>query len=33
MTRDVRKSLKDVYYVEAEIDFKSDGTIEIKKPK
>lgn len=33
MTKDVRESLKDVYYVEAEVDFKSDGTIEITKPK
>ncbi|MBU8848205.1 MAG: sulfurtransferase [Desulfobacterales bacterium] len=33
MVKDIRESLKDVYYVEAEIDFKSDGTIEIKKPK
>ncbi|WP_299978700.1 rhodanese-like domain-containing protein [Desulfobacula sp.] len=33
MIKDVRESLKDVYYVEAEIDFKSDGNIEIKKPK
>ncbi len=33
MVKDVRESLKDVYYLEAEIDFKSDGTIEIKKPK
>ncbi|MBC2703948.1 rhodanese-like domain-containing protein [Desulfobacula sp.] len=33
MVKDVKKSLKDVYYVEAEINFKSDGNIEIKKPK
>ena len=33
MVKDVRESLKDIYYVEAEIDFKSDGNIEIKKPK
>ena len=33
MAKDVRQSLKDVYYVEAEIDFKSNGNIEIKKPK
>lgn len=33
MVKDVRESLKDIYYVEAEIDFKSDGTIEIQKPK
>ncbi|WP_300461591.1 rhodanese-like domain-containing protein [Desulfobacula sp.] len=33
MTQDVRESLKDVFYVEAEIDFKKDGNIEIKAPK
>ncbi len=33
MTKDVRESLKDVFYVEAEIDFKNNGNIEIKKPK
>ncbi len=33
MTREVRESLKDVFYVEAEIDFKSDGSFEIKKPQ
>ena len=33
MAKDVRQSLKYVYYVEAEIDFKSNGNIEIKKPK
>lgn len=33
MTRDVRETLKDVYYVEAEIDFKGDGAFEIKAPK
>lgn len=33
MVKDVRESLKDVYYVEADIDFKTDGTIEIKSPK
>jgi len=33
MVKDVRESLKDVYYVEAEIDFKSDGTFVIKEPK
>ncbi|MCK5165242.1 MAG: rhodanese-like domain-containing protein [Desulfobacula sp.] len=33
MAKDVRQSLKNVYYVEAEIDFKSNGNIEIKKPK
>jgi rhodanese-related sulfurtransferase len=31
MTKDVRESLKDVYYVEAQIDFKEDGKFEIKK--
>jgi rhodanese-related sulfurtransferase len=33
MTKDVRESLKDVFYVEAEVDFKSDGSFEIKKPE
>jgi len=33
MTREVRESLKDVFYVEAEIDFKKDGSFEIKAPK
>lgn len=33
MVKDVRESLKEVFYVEAEIDFKSDGTFEMKKPK
>lgn len=33
MVRDVRESLKDVYYVEAQISFKKDNTYEIKKPK
>ncbi|MDA3787040.1 MAG: rhodanese-like domain-containing protein [Desulfobacula sp.] len=33
MAKDVRESLKDVYYVEAEIDFKGDGKFEIKKSK
>ncbi len=33
MVKDVRESLKDVYYVEAQIDFKKDGTYEIQKPK
>lgn len=33
MVKDVRESLKDVYYVEAQIDFKSDGTYEITKSK
>ena len=31
MTKDVRESLKDVYYVEAQIDFKENGKFEIKK--
>ena len=33
MTKDVRESLKDVYYVEAQIDFKGDGKYEIKELK
>jgi rhodanese-related sulfurtransferase len=33
MTKDVKESLKDVFYVEAEIDFKKNGNIEIKAPK
>jgi rhodanese-related sulfurtransferase len=33
MTKDVRKELKDVYYVEAQIEFKGAGQFEIKKPK
>ena len=33
MTQDVRASLKNVFYVEAEIDFKGDGKFEIKKLK
>jgi rhodanese-related sulfurtransferase len=33
MTKDVRESLKDVYYVEAEIDFKGNGNFKIKKPQ
>jgi len=33
MTKDVRESLKDVYYVEAEINFKDNGNFEIKKPQ
>ncbi|MBU1341343.1 MAG: sulfurtransferase [Proteobacteria bacterium] len=33
MTKDVRESLKDVFYVEAQIDFKGDGKFEIKKSK
>ncbi len=32
MTQDVRESLKNVFYVEAEIEFKGDGKFEIKKP-
>lgn len=32
MVKDVRESLKDVYYIEAEIDFKADGSFEMKKP-
>lgn len=32
MTQDVRESLKNVFYVDAEIDFKGDGKFEIKKP-
>ncbi len=31
MVKDVRESLKDVYYVEAEIDFKNNGEYSIKK--
>jgi len=31
MTKDVRQALKDVYYVEAQIEFKGDGKFEIKK--
>ena len=33
MTRDVRESLKDVFYVEAEITFNKDGSYAIKAPK
>lgn len=33
MTQDVRKSLKQVYYVEAQIDFKGPGDVEIKELK
>lgn len=33
MTKDVRASLKDVFYVEAQIDFKGDGNFEIIKAK
>ena len=33
MVKDIRESLKDVYYVEAQISFKGDGVYEIKKPK
>ena len=32
MTQDVRESLKNVFYVDAEIDFKGNGKFEIKKP-
>ncbi len=31
MTREVKESLKDVYYVEAQIDFNADGTYKITK--
>lgn len=33
MTKDVRESLKEVYYVEAEIDFKDPANIKIIDPK
>lgn len=33
MVKDVRESLTDVFYVEAEITFKKDGNHEIKAPK
>jgi len=33
MTKEVREALKDVYYVEAEIDYNSDGTFTLKKPQ
>jgi rhodanese-related sulfurtransferase len=33
MVQDVRPELKDVYYVEAQISFKQDGTYTIKAPK
>ncbi len=33
MTKDVKESLKKVYYVEAELDFKGPGKVEIKKLK
>jgi len=33
MTKDLRSSLKEVYYVEAGITFKGDSQYEIKKPK
>ena len=33
MVKDVRESLTDVYYVEAQISFKSDGTYTITAPK
>ncbi|OGR28577.1 MAG: hypothetical protein A2277_07875 [Desulfobacterales bacterium RIFOXYA12_FULL_46_15] len=32
MAKDLKKSLKEVYYVEAGITFKADGQYEIKKP-
>jgi len=32
MVRDLRKTLKEVYYVDAQIAFKGDGQYEIKKP-
>ncbi|WP_022663868.1 rhodanese-like domain-containing protein [Desulfospira joergensenii] len=33
MVKDLRESLEEVYYVEAEIDFKKDNTYSIKKPQ
>ena len=33
MTQDVRESLKNVFYVDAEIEFKGDGKFKIKKPQ
>lgn len=33
MVKDLRKNLKEVYYVDAGITFKSDGKYEIKKPE
>ncbi|MCF8092927.1 MAG: sulfurtransferase [Desulfotignum sp.] len=33
MVKDVRESLTDVYYVEAQISYKEDGTYTIKAPK
>jgi rhodanese-related sulfurtransferase len=33
MVKDVRPALKDVFYVEAQISFKNDGTYTIKAPK
>ncbi len=33
MAKDLRSSLKEVYYVEAGITFKGDSQYEIKKPK
>jgi hypothetical protein len=32
MTLDVRESLKNVFYVEAEMEFQGDGKYTIKKP-
>ncbi|MDT8380566.1 MAG: rhodanese-like domain-containing protein, partial [Desulfotignum sp.] len=33
MVKDVRPALTDVFYVEAQISFKTDGTYTIKAPK
>jgi rhodanese-related sulfurtransferase len=33
MIKDMRPELKEVYYLEAEVTYKDDGTYEIKKPK
>jgi len=33
MMKDLRPELKEVYYLEAEVTYKEDGTYEIKKPK
>jgi rhodanese-related sulfurtransferase len=33
MMKDMRPELKEVYYLEAEVTYKDDGTYEIKKPK
>ncbi|MGD1984978.1 MAG: rhodanese-like domain-containing protein [Desulfobacterales bacterium] len=32
MVQDIRPELKKVYYLEAELTFKKDGSFEIKKP-